>query len=115
MMIQLLYFDGCPHVEAAEARLRAVLEEMAVSAPIERVRIADEAMATRLRFPGSPTIRVEGSDVDPPAHDAGFALRCRVYHTPRGLEGVPSAERIRAALERTRGFRPGPNSKGGTK
>ena len=56
--------------------------------------------AQRLKFPGSPTIRVNGSDVDPTGADQmAAALTCRVYHLEDGrFSPVPSKEMIRRAL-----------------
>ena len=52
-----------------------------------------------LRFPGSPTIRVDGRDVDPAGAGARPALTCRIYHLPDGrVSPVPSREQLEAAL-----------------
>jgi hypothetical protein len=48
--------------------------------------------------PGSPTIRIDGRDLFPVANRAGYALGCRMYATPDGLKGSPTAEMVRAAL-----------------
>jgi hypothetical protein len=53
----------------------------------------------RLRFLGSPTVRVDGRDVEPGADERDeFALACRVYRTQDGLRGQPDPEWITAAL-----------------
>lgn len=60
--------------------------------------------AERLRFLGSPTIRVDGRDVEPGADDRNeFALSCRVYPSPEGTSGLPLRSWVRASLERARG------------
>jgi hypothetical protein len=58
-------------------------------------------LAQRLRFPGSPTIRVDGEDLFPMPDRAGYALGCRMYATPEGLRGSPTAGVLKEAL-RTR-------------
>ena len=54
--------------------------------------------AGRLRFPGSPTIRVDGRDLFPFVERGIWALGCRTYATPEGLKGYPTREMILDAL-----------------
>jgi hypothetical protein len=58
--------------------------------------------AQRLRFPGSPTTRADGRDLFPVGERENWRLGCRVYATPEGLKGSPTAEMLREALK-TRG------------
>lgn len=98
MKIEVLYFDGCPTYLAAEETLRGVLAEQGIQAGVELVAINTDEEAQRLRFPGSPTIRVDDRDLFPVADRAGYALGCRMYATPEGLKGSPTAEMVRVAL-----------------
>jgi hypothetical protein len=54
--------------------------------------------ARRLEFPGSPTLRADGEDLFPVPDRVGYALGCRMYATPEGLKGSPTAKMVRAAL-----------------
>jgi hypothetical protein len=63
MRIELLYFDGCPNHEALLPRLRELLAGEA--AKIDLRKVTDDEAAQRERFLGSPTIRVNGRDVEP--------------------------------------------------
>jgi hypothetical protein len=79
--------------------LEDVLEEHRIEAPIEmrEVRTDDEAEA--LRFPGSPTIRIDGHDVDPAGAESRPALTCRIYHLPDGrVSPLPTRDQLEAAL-----------------
>jgi hypothetical protein len=97
--IELLYFDGCPNHEALLPRLREILERTGVSTEIDLCRITDDEAAHRERFLGSPTVRVNGRDVEPDAEGrTDFGLKCRLYPTPTGLSGQPEEEWLRAAL-----------------
>jgi hypothetical protein len=97
MKIEVLYFNGCPTYETATKTLRAVLADEGVEADIELVAVnSDEA--GRLHFPGSPTIRVDGRDLFPAPERDQWGLGCRVYTTPEGLRGYPTAEMLRQAL-----------------
>jgi hypothetical protein len=86
MKIEILYFDGCPTYRAAEETLRGVLAERGIEAGVELVAVNTDEEAQRLRFPGSPTIRVDDRDLFPVADRAGYALGCRMYATPEGLK-----------------------------
>jgi hypothetical protein len=103
MRVEVLYFDGCPSYRAAERTLRGVLAQEDVEADLELVALNTDEEAQRLRFPGSPTIRVDGEDLFPVPERAGYALGCRMYATPEGLRGSPTTEMLREALAKTDG------------
>jgi hypothetical protein len=99
MKVEILYFDGCPTYETATKTLRAVLAEERMEAEVELVAVNSDEEARRLRFPGSPTIRVDGRDLFPTAEREDWRLGCRVYATPQGLRGSPTTEMLREALK----------------
>lgn len=71
--------------------------------PVTEVDASDQEVATTVSFPGSPTIRVNGQDIEPDFVDSGdYTPRCRLYATPSGLRGVPEGAWIEVALERAR-------------
>lgn len=102
MKIEILYFDGCPNHEPAERAIRDVLAEIGIEAEIKHVNVPDAATAQRVKFPGSPTIRVNGEDVTPPEDDDQYSLSCRVYQTSSGFAGVPDLEAIRQKIREAR-------------
>ena len=63
MQIEVLCFDGCPNYRMAAKTLREVLAEEGIEVNV--VAINNDEDAQRLRFPGSPTIRVDGRDLFP--------------------------------------------------
>jgi hypothetical protein len=66
---------------------------------IELVQVRDSQAAARLRFLGSPTVRVGGRDVEPGAGQRNeFVLSCRVYRGEHGFAGQPNEAWIRDAL-----------------
>jgi hypothetical protein len=101
MKVEVLYFDGCPTYKTAEKTLRKVLAEEGIDAEVERVAVSTEE-AKRLRFPGSPTIRLDGHDLFPVGarEREDWRLGCRLYATPEGLKGQPTRRMIREALAR---------------
>lgn len=97
--IELLSFPGCPGHGPARALLAAVVAECAPGARIVEIDASDPAVAAALRFPGSPTIRVDGRDVEPGFVDPGdYTPRCRLFRTEQGLVGVPDRRWIEDAL-----------------
>jgi hypothetical protein len=99
MDIELLYWDGCPSHPEARALLDQVLAARGIEAEIRITHVATDAEARRRRFPGSPTIRIDGRDVDPDGAEAPPSLTCRVYYLPDGRPSpIPSREELEAAL-----------------
>jgi hypothetical protein len=98
LTIEVLYTEGCPHRESALNRVKAVLRELGLPEDVIEVRVADPNMAYRIGFPGSPTVRIDGLDVEP-ASSAGAAFACRTYLNGTRCDGAPSVELIRRALE----------------
>ena len=97
--VELLWFRDCPNHPAARALLDGLLGELAPGTPVHEIDATDPAVATRHRFPGSPTIRVDGRDVDPSFADPGdYTPRCRLYRTSEGLGRLPERDWIEAAL-----------------
>ena len=93
MKVELLYWEGCPsYPEALE-----LLRDLGLDVEIREVETEEEAR--ELRFPGSPTIRIDGRDVDAAGAAGRPALTCRIYHLSDGrVSPVPSREQIEQAL-----------------
>ena len=100
MKVELLWFEDCPNHEDAEHMLAEVLAEYSVRDPIRRIEVPDLESGRRVMFPGSPTIRINGTDVEPgwqPSDD--FTPRCRLYATSEGLRGLPERRWIENAVK----------------
>ncbi len=96
--IEILYFEGCPNHQPAVALVRQVVDELGMDASIVDVEVFGPDDAKQLRFLGSPSIHIDGVDVEPEARtrtDFGFA--CRTYNG----EGLPPRAMLIAALEGT--------------
>lgn len=99
MRIELLFWAGCPSYPEAEALLVDVLSERGLDAPLRRLEVRTQEEAERLGFPGSPTIRIDGRDIDPAGAGARPALTCRIYLLPDGrVSPIPAREQIEGAL-----------------
>jgi hypothetical protein len=99
--VELLWFEGCPNHPAARRMLEEVIAEVAPGTRITEVDATDSTVAERVPFPGSPTIRVDGRDVDSTYTDPDdYTPRCRLYRTAAGLRGLPERRWIVDALAR---------------
>jgi hypothetical protein len=97
--IELLFWEGCPSHPEARQLLDDVLAELGVDAAVEVREVRTQQEAEAERFPGSPTIRVDGADIDPTGADGRPALNCRIYRRPDGrVSPVPSRDQIKEAL-----------------
>lgn len=95
MRLEILYFQGCPHYEPTVERVRDVLRAKGLDVDIHEVEVRNETEAQSLRFLGSPTIRIDGVDVEPSAEErTEFSLSCRMY----GGSGIPPSEMVARAL-----------------
>jgi len=100
MIIDLLYFEGCPNYEPAARYIENILKEMDLSEiEIRHVEILTDGQAQQMKFLGSPTIQIGGLDIEVEARvrdDYGFS--CRLY--PGGE--LPAVEVLRDAIEEAR-------------
>lgn len=93
MLVQLLYFDGCPHWREMEDLLRRALDLSGVTATIEHVHVDTQEAADRHGFVGSPSLLLDQRDPFRSSPGA-FGLTCRVYPTPGGPGGTPTLEQL---------------------
>jgi hypothetical protein len=98
-VVELLYFDGCPSHERLLPTVERIVGRAGAELGVRAVETLEAAEAER--FLGSPTLRVNGIDVDPGAAERiDFGLKCRIYRSEEGQSGVPPEAWIRAALDR---------------
>ena len=93
MIIELLYFDGCPSWQGALKNLKTALAIEGIDSEIQLVKVNSDEQAALLKFLGSPSLRVDGVDWWPEERSR-YNLSCRVYKTPLGMSGEPSVEML---------------------
>jgi hypothetical protein len=99
MDITFLYWEDCLSHEEALQRLRHVMAEEGIQAPVHLVNVEIWEQAEQLQFIGSPPILVNGKDIQPPPPGASYALTCRTYYLENGRASpLPSLELLRRAL-----------------
>jgi hypothetical protein len=108
MRVELLYWEGDPHYMTARQRLVEVLTEDAFETTIQMVAVNSQDDAEFLGFIGSPTIRIDGTDIQTDA-SAAVGLSLRAYPADEDLDGpatvpIPGKRLIRRAVERARGW-----------
>ena len=100
--IEFLYFEGCPGQKPAFELLSQVVAQETPDAEIERIEVPGPDEAESFRFIGSPTIRVDGIDLEGPEAEKalGYGWRCRTYSEsqPGQLSSVPGEDLIRRRL-----------------
>lgn len=99
MKVEVFYFEGCPNHKPAVERLRSMMKQQGIAAEVVEVEVPDAEVAKQVGFLGSPTIRINGLDIDPTVRAATeTAFACRCY-----AGGPPPEEMIRAALRAAQG------------
>ena len=97
--VDFLWWEGCPSTDQALAMLREEMEELGLDATAVAVReIATDADAEREEFVGSPTIRIDGRDIQQ-VPDEPIGLSCRVYRLADGrISPLPDRAEVRQTL-----------------
>jgi len=96
--IEILARRDCDSRGMAISVVEHVVAETGVPAEVEVIDVETIAEAEKLRFLGSPTVRVAGRDVDRQPNGEDVSLGDRVYRTGRGLAGWPDAQWVREAI-----------------
>jgi hypothetical protein len=98
LRVEVLYVAECPSRGAAVRRLEEVLAAEGVAAEIHELLVTDDGMARQLRFRGSPTIRIDGRDIEGEPEGAQmFAMSCRLYRGSPQV-GIPPLGMIHHAV-----------------
>jgi hypothetical protein len=106
MRVELLYWAGCPSHPNALAELRGAMSELGLDPSTIVVReVGTDADAQHEQFVGSPTVRVDGVDVDATsAADNPIGLACRVYRRRDGrFAPTPDPADLHDSLARAAG------------
>jgi hypothetical protein len=102
--VEVLYFKGCPNHEPAVELVRKALRNEGLAMPVHEVEIIDPTMAQKFGFLGSPSIRIDGIDVEPGAREIKtFGFGCRTYSDDEGRRsGLPPVGLIQQAARERR-------------
>jgi hypothetical protein len=104
MRVELLWWDGCPSYPEALEELKAILRDEGYDPEaVEMLEVETDEQAERERFPGSPTIRIDGDDIVPAGEGEPMTLTCRVYRLRDGSPSpTPDPDDVRDAVRRSK-------------
>jgi hypothetical protein len=98
-VIEVLYVQDCPHYRETLALVGRARGDLGIDTELRTTLIGDQAAAEQARFPGSPTVRVDGRDVEPGSEPVTeYVLGCRLYRLEHRLAGLPEERWVREAL-----------------
>jgi hypothetical protein len=99
MKVEVLYFQGCPNHQPTVERVRQVLLEQGIPPEVTEIEVSDDRRVAAVEFVGSPTVRINGVDVEPGVEPIERGrLYCRTYLENGKRVGVPSQDLIRRAV-----------------
>lgn len=100
MKIEVLYFEGCPNHQPTVEQVQRAMHAEGIGHGVEEVEIKDDGMAQALGFLGSPSVRINGLDIEKEARaEQRVGFGCRTYmHDGGRRSGVPTVDMIRTAL-----------------
>jgi hypothetical protein len=103
-LVELLITPDCPHRDAAVTLARRVCERWGGQVEVQVIQVPDQSAAERLGFLGSPTIRVDGRDIEPGAEWSLEVVHgCRLYRGAHSLSGLPEEDWLHQALDDVQG------------
>ena len=100
MKVEILYFQGCPNHGPVMEMVRYVLAQEGIQANVETVEVQDMEVAENLQFLGSPSVRVDGVDIEPGREKDSPFFGCRTYAVKGKTTGVPPEEWLVNSLRR---------------
>jgi mercuric ion transport protein len=104
MKVEVLYFEGCPNHAPTVKRVREELQCQGLPKVIREVEVRTQAEAEALSFIGSPSVRINGLDIEQEARDlTNYGMSCRTYMEGTVRSGLPSHDLLRRALDEQKG------------
>jgi hypothetical protein len=98
MDIAVLTFEGCPNAQPTAQLVQQTVRELGIEAEVKKISVHDQGEAEKLHFLGSPTVQINGRDVEVARRADAASFSCRIYKTSAGNSGVPPKELIGAAI-----------------
>ena len=99
LRVELLYVRDCPNHLPTLRIVKDVLRESGLPLDVIEIEIASARQAETYAFPGSPTVRVDGSDVESGLSGlTSFGVSCRSYVVNGKRQGIPDRDWIVKAI-----------------
>ena len=104
MKITLMLTENCAHHDESRALVDEAIAETGVDAEVEVVTVRTDEEARAARILGSPTIRVDGRDIEYPENEPEETQPgCRYYNSPAGWQPLPPRGLLVRAIENATG------------
>jgi len=97
---EILYTDACPFWKETLNTINEVMKELNISLTVKKTKITTDEEAKRHKFPGSPTVRINGVDIDPAAKETAGYIGCRIYMYEGQTYEYPPKQMIKTAIKR---------------
>ena len=97
MKIELFYFKGCPTYNETAANLRRALDELDIKDNFKMIEVVDLQDAVTKKFLGSPTIRINGTDLE--GKEGDYIFGCRIYAIDGKITGTPTKNHILSKIK----------------
>lgn len=104
MKVEILYFPGCPNHQSTAQRVREVAQEMGVDVDITERDVTGVEDPAALGFRGSPTVLIDGKEIESTVTEPTAKLGCRTFSSGTG---VPEKELLMQAMAEAARDRPG--------
>ncbi|RLD64210.1 MAG: DUF2703 domain-containing protein [Bacteroidetes bacterium] len=92
--IEVQYFKGCPNSEATLEMVKKFVAESELQIEFEEILVETQEVAEKYKFRGSPTILINGKDVEGLEENKTPSLACRYY-----INGLPTEDEIREMVK----------------
>jgi len=93
LRIECQYFEDCPNHRIMSENLKEALEGLEDKIELKKVLVEDDATAEQVGFRGSPTLLINGEDIEGVPAPAEPSLSCRFY-----VNGIPSSDEIKKVI-----------------
>lgn len=91
--LEFQYFERCPNHEKMFSNLEAALKGLEEKVELKKVLVEDEETAKKVSFRGSPTLLINGEDIEGIPAPEEPSLACRFY-----VNGIPGSDKIRQLI-----------------
>ena len=105
LVITILYFASCPYYLKTEELVKEVLKERNLTAKIELIEVSEDEIY-KYHFLGSPTVQINGKDIEPARRNDKPVFSCRFYSTENGMSPIPDKKMINDAIDEALGLKP---------
>ncbi len=91
--LEVQHFEGCPNSSEMIIRVKEAIKEFPGQIDYKEILVETPEEAERVKFRGSPTVLINGIDLENMAEPKAGNLACRYYKN-----GLPSAEQIKILI-----------------